>query len=117
MSGIGRTRPKKGADFLSRRACIQGRVDEVPHATIFLKIRIDKVLGFSGLDAQILRQAERRKSVYDTEVYDFGLAAMIGVTIRGGTPKTCEAVSVWMSSPCAIGFHQQRIFREMGQQP
>ena len=46
------------------------------------------------VDADLLRQPERREPIDDAEVDRLGAAAMLGVDLVGGTPKTCEAVRV-----------------------
>ena len=73
-------------------------------------------LASDGSMPKILRQSESREPVDDSEVHDLGLAAMIGgdhqrrhaEDLRGG-----ESVDVVAA---AVGFDQQRIFREVSQQ-
>ncbi len=103
--------------FLLAARLLQRVIDERAHAAVFLEVRIDESLGFLGVDAELLRQSERRESVHDAEVHGLGPAAMLGVNhqrrhaehLRRG-----QGVNVFAG---AESLHQQRVAGKVRQQP
>ena len=114
--GNGTHPPKQRRHFLIAARLIQGCVDEAAHPAVLLEIGIDEALGFLSVNAELLRQSERRQPIDDAEVYRLGAAAMLRIDhqrrhsehLRGG-----EGVNVLAGS---VGLDQQLVAGEVRQQ-
>src|SRR6266481_864823 len=80
------------------------------------KGQADELLGFSGFDAQLLREAECGETVNDAKINDLSLAAVVRGDQQRRNAKNlggCEGMDVVSA---AKGFDQQRVFRIVGEQ-
>src|SRR3984885_9573484 len=91
-------------------------VDEGADASVLFKIAGDEVFGFRGPDAEILRQSEGREAVDDAEVNDLGRASMLGRDHERRNPEDLRGSEGVDVVAAAVGFDQQRIAREVGEQ-
>src|SRR6266436_2649744 len=94
----------------------KGQVDEGADACVFCDIGADELLGFSGFDAQLLREAECGETVNDAKINDLSLAAVVRGDQQRRNAKNlggCEGMDVVSA---AKGFDQQRVFRIVGEQ-
>ena len=69
------------------------------HARVAAEVGVDVALRLVALDAELLRQAERRDAVDDPEVDRLGAVALVARQRRPGLPSTSAAVARCTSSP------------------
>jgi len=107
---------EQSGDFLILARFFENAVDEGADAGVLFEVGIDKLAGFALLDAQILREAEWRQAIDDSEVNHLRLATVIGGDHERRNAEDLgrgEGVNVVTA---AEGFDQQRVFREVGEQ-
>ncbi len=83
---------------------------------VLLKISVDEFFGFALLNAKLLRQAERRKPVHDTEVHRLGAAAVFSVNQHRRHAEDLRRGERMDVITAAKSFHQQSVFRKVRQQ-
>src|SRR5580692_2550466 len=95
---------------------VERLVDEGAHALVPLEICRDELFSFGGLDAELLRESEGREAVDDAEVYDLGLAPVVGCDHEWGHAEDLRGGQGVNVVATAVGFDEQRIARKMGEQ-